>query len=146
MVHEREVVTRSLTRGELARRCRVNFETVRYYEQRGVIPKPSRSASNYRLYSEDTVRRISFVKQAQALGFTLEEIKELLSLRAKPRTRCAQVLQRAEAKIVDIDEKIRTLQAMRQALSKLMTECAGTRPISECPILGALDTEKEFDR
>ena len=135
----------TLTRGELAKRCEVNFETVRYYEQEGLIPKPSRSASNYRLYSEETIQRIRFIKRAQELGFTLGEIKELLSLRARPRAKCADILERAEAKIQNIDEKIRTLKAMRRALAKLKGECQGAKPISACPILEALDAEEEHD-
>lgn len=132
----------TLTRGELAQRCAVNFETVRYYEQQGLIPKPSRSASNYRLYDEDTVRRIRFIKRAQELGFTLHEIKELLSLRAEPRAGCADVRERAQTKVRDIDEKIRTLRGMRRALSRLMTECSGRGGISECPILDALEDDE----
>ncbi|GAB4142645.1 MAG: hypothetical protein Fur0037_09920 [Planctomycetota bacterium] len=131
--------TESLTRGELARRCEVNFETVRYYEKQGLVPEPARSPSNYRLYGEDAVRRIRFIKRAQALGFTLGEIKDLLSLRARPRARCADVLARAEAKIRDIDGKVRALKAMRKALVDLISECRGASPISECPILGALE-------
>ena len=117
----------------------MNFETVRYYEQQGLIPEPSRSASNYRLYGEDTVRRIHFIKRAQELGFTHREIRDLLSLRATPNAKCADVYRRAESKARDIDEKIRTLQAMRRALSQLMSACAGDGAISECPILDALD-------
>jgi MerR family mercuric resistance operon transcriptional regulator len=138
-----EIEMKTLTRGELAKRCEVNFETVRYYEQAGLIPKPSRTLSNYRVYDEETVRRIRFIKRAQDLGFTLNEIKELLSLRAKPRARCADVLERAEAKIRNIDEKIRTLTAMRRALVKLKSECQGSLPISGCPILESLDAEEE---
>jgi Hg(II)-responsive transcriptional regulator len=136
----------TLTRGELAKRCEVNFETVRYYEQRGLVPKPSRTASNYRVYDEGTVRRVRFIKRAQDLGFTLREIKALLSLRASPQARCADVYRRAEAKIRDVDEKIRTLQAMRRALSKLMSECTGRGGITECPILDALEDDTRGPR
>ncbi len=128
-----------LTRGELAKRCEVNFETVRYYEQQGLIPEPERTVSNYRVYEEDAVRRVRFIKRAQQLGFTLKEVKELLSLRASAGTRCADVYERAETKIRDIDEKIRTLRDIRRALSKLLAECAGRGAISECPILDALE-------
>lgn len=93
-------------------------------------------------YREDTVHRIRFVKRAQELGFTLHEIKELLSLRAKPRAKCAGVLERAETKIQNIDEKIRTLKGMRRALSKLMSECRGRGGVSECPILDALEDDE----
>ncbi len=132
-----------LTRGELAKRCDVNFETVRYYERVGLIPKPSRTSSNYRVYGEETVRRIRFIKRAQDLGFTLNEVKDLLSLRARPRAKCADVLERAEAKIRDIDNKIRTLKAMRRALVRIKSECQGAMPISACPILESLDAEIE---
>lgn len=132
----------TLTRGELAKRCEVNSETIRYYEQQGLIPKPARTVANYRIYGEDTVRRVRFVKRAQELGFTLREIKDLFSLRAAPKARCADVYQRAQAKIQNIDEKIRTLQAMRRALSKLMAECEGRGGISECPILEALEDDE----
>src|SRR2546429_2729002 len=74
-----------LTIGEVAERAKVHIETLRYYEQRGLIASPPRSTSNYRLYPEDTVRRVRFIKHAQELGFSLREIKELLSLRAEPR-------------------------------------------------------------
>ena len=126
-----------LKRGELARRCGVNIETVRYYEQRGLLPEPERNASNYRVYGEDAVRRLTFIGRAQDLGFTLKEIGELLALKADPGAGCADVVERADAKIADIDEKIRRLQAMRRALSDLRSRCSGET--SECPILEALD-------
>lgn len=127
--------------GAVAALARVNIQTVRYYERRGLLPKPSRTHSNYRLYSEESVRRVRFIKRAQELGFTLEEIKELLSLRAAPRTRCADVRNRATAKLQDIDDKVRTLRAMRKALTKLIGECSGQGPVTECPILEALDAK-----
>jgi MerR family mercuric resistance operon transcriptional regulator len=129
--------------GEVAMQAKVNLQTIHYYERRRLLPKPPRTASNYRLYSEDAVRRIRFIKRAQELGFTLKEIEELLSLRARPRARCADVYKRAQDKIRNIDEKVRTLQAMRKALFKLMSECTGESPISECPILDTLDSAKE---
>ena len=131
-----------MTRGELARRCGVNFETVRYYEARGLIPKPARTASNYRVYDQEAVRRVHFVKRAQDLGFTLEEIRELLSLRAAPRARCAEVYARAEAKLADIDAKLRSLRSMRRALAKLMDECKGGTGTSDCPILETLEEDE----
>ncbi len=142
MTARRESQTKALTRGEVAKRCRVHAETIRYYEERGLIPKPRRSAANYRLYDDDSIQRVRFVKRAQELGFTLEEIKELLSLRARPGAGCAEVLERAEAKIQSIDEKIRTLKAMRRALSQLMSECSGRGGISKCPILEALEDDE----
>ncbi len=130
-----------LTVSEVAKQAGVNLQTIRYYERQGLLPKPPRSASNYRLYSVDAVRRVRFVKRAQGLGFTLKEIKELLSLRATPRTQCADVRKRAEVKVRDIDGRVRTLRAMRRALSKLVGECSGKGSVAECPILEAMDSE-----
>lgn len=129
--------------GEVAKQAGVNLQTIHYYERRGLLPKPPRTGSNYRAYPEDTVLRVRFVKRAQELGFTLKEIKELLSLRAAPRTRCTDVRERAEAKVRDIEGKMRALQAMRKALTKLIRECSGKGPVTRCPILEALDSVDE---
>ena len=127
--------------GEVAKRAAVNLQTIHFYEREGLLPRPQRTASNYRMYSGDAVQRVRFIKRAQELGFALKDIKELLSLRATPGTRCADVRQRATAKLADIEAKIRTLQAMRKALTRLIGECAGRRHISDCPILEALDSD-----
>lgn len=127
--------------GDIARQADVNLQTIHYYERRGLLPKPPRTSSNYRLYPAEAVRRVRFIKRAQDLGFTLDEIKQLLSLKAAPQTRCADVRERAEAKVQNIDGKVRTLLAMRQALLKLIGECSGRGPRTECPILEALDAE-----
>lgn len=129
--------------GQVAKQARVNLQTVHYYERQGLLPKPPRTNSNYRAYPEEAVLRVRFIKRAQDLGFTLKEIKELLSLRAAPRTRCGDVRERAQTKVQDIDAKVKTLRAMRKALLKLIRECSGKGPVSECPILGALDAEDE---
>lgn len=128
--------------GEVARRAAVNLQTIHYYEREGLVPRPPRTASNYRMYTEDAVRRVRFIKRAQELGFALKEVKELLSLRATPGTRCAHVRQQAKVKLHDIDEKIGTLHAMRKALLRLIGECSGRGSITDCPILEALDSEK----
>lgn len=129
------------TIGVVAERAAVNIETLRYYERRGLIPTPPRTAANYRRYPPDTVKRVRFVKHAQDLGFSLKEVRELLSLRAAPKTRCTDVRQRAEAKIRAIDEKLRSLRAMRRALSGLVAECLGDGPVTTCPILESIDSE-----
>lgn len=129
--------------GEVAKLAGVNLQTVHYYERRGLLPRPPRTGSNYRTYPEDAVRRVQFIKRTQELGFTLKEIMELLSLRAAPRTQCADVRDHAEAKVRDIDDKVQALRAMRKALSKLIGECSGEGPVTHCPILEALDSEEE---
>lgn len=132
---------RNLTIGQLARKVRVNVETIRYYERRRLIPEPPRRESGYRQYSEDAVSRIRFIRRAKELGFTLKETLELLSLRVDPDTTCGDVKRRAEVKIADVKEKILTLQGMKKALTKLVASCRGRGPTSECPILEALNSE-----
>ena len=88
-----------LTMTGLARASGVKRETIRFYEQRGLLPAPHRSAAGYRLYARDDTRRVRFIKSAQTLGFSLEEIAELLTLRSAPENTCAAVKARAEAKI-----------------------------------------------
>ena|SRR5437867_2083381 len=132
-----------LTTGEVAKQNGVNLQTIRYYEQRGLLPKPPRTQSGYRTFPSDAVRRIRFIKRAQELGFQLDEIRELLSLRVDPRTSCSEVRRRAEAKIADTEAKIRHLYAMKRALARLAAACSGRGPVGECPILEALDKEAE---
>src|SRR5439155_25689920 len=128
-----------LSTGVVAKQGGVNLETIRYYERRGLLPKPPRTPAGYRAFDAEAVRRLRFIKQAQALGFSLKEVKELLALRVDPRTSCADVRRRAEAKIVDIDEKLRALRAMKRALVRLRAACAGQGPVSECAILESLE-------
>lgn len=130
-----------MTRGEVADRAGVNRETVRYYEQRGLIPEPPRTDGDYRTYDETYVERIRFIKRAQELGFTLNEIEELLTLRVDPETDCGAVKQRAEAKLADVETKIHDLERIRAALTSLAASCQGRGPTSDCPILDAMQHE-----
>jgi MerR family copper efflux transcriptional regulator len=141
-LHERRHEMDGLTIGEVAARAKVHVETLRYYERRGLLLKPPRSRSNYRLYPEDAVRRVRFIKRAQALGFSLNDIKELLFLRAAPEANCGEVRQHAAAKVNAIDEKIHALTGMKRALSTLVAECSGEGPLTECPILESLETRE----
>jgi MerR family mercuric resistance operon transcriptional regulator len=120
-------------------------QTVRYYERSGLLPKPSRAASGYRLYAHDAVRRLTFIKQAQQLGFSLSEVQDLLSLRMQPGTTCADIRQRARLKIGAVDRKIEDLRRIKVALTKLAAACRGNGPTSECPIVEALE-KNEKDR
>jgi MerR family copper efflux transcriptional regulator len=131
-----------LTIGEVAEQGGVHIETLRYYERRRLLEKPPRSASNYRQYPEAAVRRVRFIKRAQELGFSLNDIKELLSLQAAPEAGCAEIRAHAEAKMKDIDAKIGALTAMKYVLSTLVAECSGDGPLSDCPILESLETQE----
>lgn len=135
---------RPLTIGQVARQAGVGVETVRFYEREGLLDEPARRPSGYRQYEGDIIARLLFIRRAKELGFTLNEIKELLSLRPDPSTSCADVKLRAQAKIEDIEEKIRTLQRMKKALVKLTQACSGRGPTSECPILEALGPQDDI--
>src|SRR6059036_211468 len=128
-----------LTTSKLANESGVNLETTRYYERRGLLPKPPRTPGGYRTFDAEAVRRLRFIKQAQALGFSLKEVRELLALRLDPRTSCADVRRRAEAKIADIEAKVRALRGMKRALVRLTAACAGRGPVTACPILESLE-------
>ena len=134
----------SMKIGEVADRGGVNLQTIRYYEREGLLPQPPRLPSGYRVYSEPTVRRVRFIKRAQELGFTLAEIRELLSLRIDHDRDRSEVRAIAEAKVADIQEKIRTLSSMKDALMRLTEHCRGHGPASECPILESLDSDEEI--
>jgi len=128
-----------MTIGQVAKKVDVNIDTIRFYEKHGIIPKSPRKESGYRLFSQDIIARIQFIKRAKELGFTLREIKELLSLRVDKKRSCHDIKDRAEAKVADIDVKISDLLRMKNALVNLASQCHGTGPTSECPILEAME-------
>ncbi len=132
----------TMTIGKVARRAGVGVETVRYYEREGLIAEPPRRASGYRQYTSDAVDRLCFIRRAKELGFSLKEIKELLALSLAPGTTCGEIKGRAEAKVDDIEDRIRGLQRMRRALKKLTAACSGEGSVSECPILDALEDRR----
>ncbi|MFQ5740198.1 MAG: heavy metal-responsive transcriptional regulator [Acidobacteriota bacterium] len=135
---------RSLTRGQVSRKTGIGIEALRFYERKGLIQEPPRSDSGYRLYPASVIARLRFVRRAKELGFSLQEIKELLALRVAPTTTTAQVREQAQVKVADIQSKIRDLQKIKRALDKLVTACCGAGPASECPILEALEGEEEL--
>lgn len=126
--------------GQVAEGGGVNLQTIRYYEREGLLAKPPRLSSGYRTFPTDAIRRVRFIKRAQELGFSLAEIRELLSIQIEPKRDCSTVRSLAKAKITDIEEKIRTLEAMKQVLSRLTEMCPGGGPSSKCPILESMDS------
>lgn len=133
----------TLSIGQLAKACDVNIQTIRYYERQGLLPEPERRLSGYRMYSPDYMQRIRFIKRAKELGFTLKEISDLLSLRVDRKTSCADVKKRADSKIIDMEEKIQSLQRMKSALEALAATCGEGGPRGECPILEFLEGEQD---
>ena len=124
--------------GETARAAGVNVQTLRYYERRGLLARTSRRESGYREYSTDDVRIVRFIKRAQELGFSLDEVGRLIRLRGVTRGDRHKVRAIAERKIADIDRKIAQLEALRTALEKLVRSCHASGAM-ECPIIEALD-------
>ena len=130
---------------QVARRAGVGVETVRFYERQGLLEEPPRRASGYRQYPEQVVARLHFIKRAQRLGFSLKEISELLLLRVDSHTSCEEVRQRTEAKIAEVERKMRELQRMRQALLQIHSLCVGQGPTGHCPMLDALNQQELLD-
>ena len=128
--------------GEVAERGGVNLQTIRYYEREKLLTEPPRLASGYRVYPDQTVRRVRFIKRAQEIGFTLAEIRELLAIRIDSGRDSAEVRALANAKINDIEEKIQTLHRIKEALGRITERCSGCGPASECPILGSIDSDE----
>ncbi len=128
--------------GEVAERGGVNLQTIRYYEREKLLPEPPRLASGYRVYPDQTVRRVRFIKRAQEIGFTLAEIRELLAIRIDSDRDISDVRALANAKIADIEEKIQTLHRMKEALGRITERCRGCGPVSECPILESIDSDE----
>ncbi len=129
--------------GDVARQGGVTVETLRYYEREGLVKAAGRGSNGYRRFAAEAVRRVHFIKRAQEVGFTLKDIKELLSLKADPGASCGDVRARAEGKISEMEEKIAMLQRMKAVLADWAAACPDAGPVDQCPILDALDQETE---
>lgn len=130
----------NLTIGRLAKKVGVTVDTVRFYERCGLIAEPARTKANYRIYPEADVERLHFIVQAKKLGFTLHEIKEILTLRHDPAASKADIKQRTEIKIKDIKDKIADLAKILAALEHLADSCDGHGSLDDCPILAAMSS------
>jgi Hg(II)-responsive transcriptional regulator len=131
--------------GAAAEQAGVNVQTLRYYERRGLLPRPPRRQSGYREFPSDAVRIVRFIKRAQELGFTLDEVEELLRLRNDKRRDRARVRAVAERRVRQIEQKIAELEAMKDALAHLV-HCCHDGSTLECPIIEALDGTGKADR
>lgn len=128
---------RALRRSDLARRTGCNLETIRYYESVGLMPDPPRTASGHRRYGPAHVERLSFVMRARDLGFTMEEIRGLLSLVDRGSHTCAEVARMGRHHLEVVRAKIRDLQAIEAVLSETISRCTGA-DTPECPLLDVL--------
>lgn len=130
-----------LTIGQFAKMAGVNVQTVRYYERRNLLQPTDRKASGYRMYGDDALMRLRIIKNAQALGFTLREVNELLNLRVSSVARCGTIQVKAQAKLRQVEAKTRDLLALSRALKSLIRTCRARQPTDHCPILKRLDKE-----
>ena len=126
---------------EVAATAGVNVQTLRYYERRGLLPAPERLESGYRSYTPEAVRVVRFVKRAQQLGFTLDEIASLLELAEGGPESCDAVRLLAEERAEQLDEKLHALQAMRESRARLVATCSRPRADRDCPLLQSLEGE-----
>lgn len=136
----KQKTTQFLTIGKLAERSGISTDTLRYYEKMGLIKAASRSESGYRIYGEDAERILQFIRGAKTLNFTLEEIRQLLTLNRSDKATCAEVLKHTTGKITEAEQKIRELKEVKRILSALVEQCpADGTSVSSCPILGHIN-------
>jgi MerR family copper efflux transcriptional regulator len=124
-----------MTIGSLAKRAKVNLQTLRYYEQFGLLAPVRHPSSGYRLYNEDSLRRLKFIRHAQAYGFSLKKIGTLLKLKALSPSDCKKACRMAEAKVHQIGQEIEKLEQMAKSLDRLVRESANRKGKGPCPVL-----------
>ena len=128
-----------MTIGKLAQSTGARIDTIRYYELRGLLEEPERTDSGYRLYGPEAVTRLRFIKSAQVVGFTLEEIRQLLGIRVDDESSCDQASALAETKVVELKKRITEMQQMTEVLQELLSNCSQRKNASPCPILSAFE-------
>ncbi|ANB60270.1 Hg(II)-responsive transcriptional regulator [Anoxybacteroides amylolyticum] len=127
---------------ELAKRCGVNKETIRYYERRQLLPLPARTEAGYRLYSERDVKRVQFIKRLQELGFSLTEIHQLLGIVDQDAERCANIYEFVSRKVGELQRQIKDLQRVVCALQDLQNRCPDEKALYACPMIESLIGEE----
>ena len=127
--------------GELARRCGVKIDTIRYYESQALLPEPDRLASGYRHYQVTDIQRLRFILRAKTLGFTLQEIRDLLSISDHRDDDMSELKATAQAKLDDVEVRLVELTRIRDGLRSLVAACPGEGALAQCPILNALASD-----
>ncbi|HKJ86890.1 MAG TPA: heavy metal-responsive transcriptional regulator [Gammaproteobacteria bacterium] len=133
----------TMTIGQIAGEMGLATETLRYYERRGLVKPAARSGSGYRLYGDEARERLRFIRRAQALGFSLDEVAELLAVSDSPEAGAREVKALTEDRIADIEARIRDLEHLRDGLKALSEQRPGHGSTADCPILGALNRDDE---
>lgn len=126
-----------LTIGQVAKACGVNVETIRFYQRRGLLPQPARPYGSIRRYGQEMIARLKFIQAAKRLGFSLEEIAQLLKL--EDGTHCAEARDLAQRKLEDVRAKIAHLQRIERALAELAERCGEAQHQVRCPLIAALE-------
>ncbi len=132
-------IEKTFTIGQLAKAASVNIQTVRFYEREGILKPFSRKLSGYRVYNEESLKRLVFVRRAKTLGFTLKEINSLLGLRARSVEQCDKVRAKADGKLQEVREKIKHLRFLEKILQTLVSECENRRVQECCPIIEKIE-------
>lgn len=128
--------------GSLSKETGIGIETIRFYERVGLLLPVGRKLSGYRIFNENSLKALSFIKHAKELGFSLNEIQELLNLRADKKSKCQNVQVKAETQLKAVKEKIKSLERIKATLSELIQQCKKRKTDSECPLLDCLDNCK----
>lgn len=126
--------------GAVSARTGCKVETIRFYEREGLLPAPTRSSGGYRLYSQNHLKRLTFIRRARALGFSIDEVRKLLTLADERKRPCAEVRVVAGAHLEDVRAKIADLRAMERVLRETVARCADGRR-ADCPLIEALYLE-----
>ncbi len=131
----------SLTVGQVAKQAGVKVQTLHYYEKVGILKPAYRRESGYRAYDRGAIRVLRFIKHAQELGFSLEEIQDLLKLKSVNGSKCEDIQKKAHIHLLDVKEKIARLDRIQHVLEELIGKCQKRKAGSACPVLDALDRE-----
>lgn len=131
--------------GDLAKATGTKVVTVRYYEQIGLLPLPARTAGNYRTYSHEHMRRLRFIRRCRDLGFTLDQIRDLLRLSSRKDEECAEVDRITARHLIEVERKIADLRRLARELRRLKNCCQGKGIIADCRIIDALSPSREVD-
>lgn len=124
--------------GDLGRKTGTKLNTIRFYEEVGLLPKPARTASGRRIYGQDDLQRLGFIRRARTLGFATEMIRSLLGLVSQPERRCGEARDIALSHLAEVETRIRSLEALRAELERIAAGCSGDRRVADCAILDAL--------
>ena len=132
---------KTLSIGEVAKATGIKVVTLRYYEQLGLVPAPVRTNGNYRAYSVDDLRRLRFIRRCRDLGFTLDQVRELLRLSSKKNQKCSEVDRITRRHLTDVEKKISDLKLLAKVLQRISSRCRGDGLIADCRIIEALSPD-----